>query len=76
MELLNFEGQSVLDSRDVAEMIGKRHGNLVRDIDKYVNDIDQNSKLSSDNFFISSTYQSGTGKITNAIFSLNRDASL
>lgn len=43
-------------------MIGKRHGNLVRDIDKYVNDIDQNSKLSSDNFFISSTYQSGTGK--------------
>lgn len=62
IHLFSFEGQSVLDSRDVAGMVGKRHGNLVRDIDKYVGDINQNSKLSSDQFFIPSTYQSGTGK--------------
>ena len=62
IHLFSFEDQSVLDSRDVAGMVGKRHGNLVRDIDKYVGDINQNSKLSSDQFFIPSTYQSGTGK--------------
>ena len=39
MELLNFEGQDVLDSRDVAKMIGKEHKNLMRDIRTYTKDI-------------------------------------
>lgn len=62
MELLDFEGQSVLDSRDVAKMIGKTHAHLIRDIDGYIQDINQNPNLDSDQFFIPSTYRAGTGK--------------
>ena len=66
VKLLDFEGKSVLDSRDVAKMIGKRHDNLVRDIDKYVKDINdskESSKLSSpQSFFIPSTYVSKQNK--------------
>lgn len=47
----------VLDSRDVAEMIGKRHDNLVRDIKRYVEVIDQSSNLRTANFFIESSYK-------------------
>lgn len=47
MELLNFEGQDVLDSRDVAKMIGKEHKNLMRDIRTYTKDIEESSKLSA-----------------------------
>nr|WP_289761730.1 Rha family transcriptional regulator [Lactobacillus intestinalis] len=62
MKLLNFEGDSVLDSRDVAKMVGKRHTDLLRSIDSYIEDISQNAILRFDKFFIPSTYQSGTGK--------------
>lgn len=48
IQLFNFNGQEVLDSRDVANMIGKRHYNLVRDIDTYISDINGDSKLDSD----------------------------
>ncbi len=36
--------QQVIDSRDVAKMIGKSHAHLMRDISRYINDIltDQN----------------------------------
>lgn len=54
--------QRVIDSRDVAKMLGKTHAHLVRDIDRYINDLDQNPKLDSDDFFIDSSYQAGTGK--------------
>lgn len=56
------ENQLVLDSREVAEMVGKRHANLIRDIDHYIEVLSQNSKLSSDSFFIEKTYVAGTGK--------------
>ena len=54
--------QEVMDSRDVAKMIGKRHTDLVRDIRRYISDMSQNAKLRSDDFFIESSYQAGTGK--------------
>lgn len=63
MELLNFEGKNVLDSRQIAEMVEKRHANLIRDIDKYVSDISTNSKLSSLDFFIPSTYTDKKGEV-------------
>lgn len=63
MELLDFEGQSVLDSRDVAEMVGKRHANLLRDIDNYIEDVSTNSKLSSLKFFVPSTYSDKKGEV-------------
>lgn len=56
ISLLNFEGQDVLDSRDVAEMVGKQHKNLMRDINGYISDIEPSSNLSSADFFIPSTY--------------------
>lgn len=59
---VSANSQQVLDSRDVAKMLGKTHAHLVRDIDRYINDLDQNPKLDSDQFFVESSYQAGTGK--------------
>lgn len=50
-----------LDSREVAEMVGKKHFNLLRDIEVYIQYLD-NSKLSSQDFFIPSTYLSEQNK--------------
>lgn len=61
--LLNFEGQDVLDSRDVAQMIGKQHSNLMRDIHSYINDIEPNSNLNSADFFIQSTYKDKNNQV-------------
>ena len=60
----NDNGFLVVDSRIVADMIDKRHNDLLRDIEKYIEMMkkSQNSKLLSDDFFIESSYNSGTGK--------------
>lgn len=63
ISLLNFEGQDVLDSRDVAEMVGKTHAHLTRDIAGYVKDISTNPNLDSLKFFISSTYKDKKGEV-------------
>ena len=55
---------TTLDSREVAEMIGKRHTDLLRDIEtysKYLLD-NQNAILRSDIFFQKSSYKASTGK--------------
>ncbi len=54
--------QLYTDSREVAEMVGKRHDHLVRDIDGYVAVISQTPKLGADEFFVKSGYKAGTGK--------------
>lgn len=61
--LLSFEGQNVLDSRDVAEMVGKKHAHLMRDIHGYINDLEENPNLDSRQFFIESTYTTKQNKI-------------
>lgn len=48
--------QEVMDSRDVAKMIGKTHAHLMRDIDRYINDMEPDPKLDSAKFFIKSSY--------------------
>lgn len=74
IQLLNFEGQEVIDSRDVATMIGKRHTDLLRSIDNYANDIiEPDAKLRSarnnsnsvklNDFFIKSTYTDKNNQI-------------
>lgn len=74
IQLLNFEGQEVIDSRDVATMIGKRHTDLLRSIDNYANDIiEPDAKLRSainnsnsvklNDFFIKSTYKDKNNQI-------------
>lgn len=53
----------VLDSREVAEMVGMRHADLMRSIDRYIDVMGKNAKLRSSNFFIEHTYkQAGNGK--------------
>lgn len=61
LKIINFHGQLVADSREVAEMIDKQHSNLIRDIRNY-EDILTNSKMNSLNFFIGSTYQDVKGE--------------
>lgn len=56
LQLFDFEGQPVLDSRNVAEMTGKKHSHLMRDIAGYIRDIEPDPKLDSAKFFIPSTY--------------------
>lgn len=43
--------QVYVDSREVAEMVDKRHADLVRSIDGYFTILSQNAKLRSDDFF-------------------------
>lgn len=66
LELFVQDGKVLADSRKVAEMIGKRHADLCRDIAGYAAIIDhnailrsdsENAKLRSQDFFIESTYK-------------------
>lgn len=36
LSILNQEGRLFVDSRDVADMTGKRHDHLLRDIDGFI----------------------------------------
>lgn len=62
LQVVEQNNEFYIDSREVAEMVDKRHANLVRDIENYQEVLSQNSNLSSDDFFLESTYQAGTGK--------------
>ncbi len=78
LTVAEFKGMPVADSRDVARMIGKRHDNLLRDIDGYVEimskstalkiEVSKNTensaeiKIESSDFFISSAYKDTTGR--------------
>ena len=48
--------REAMDSRDVAKMIGKSHAHLMRDISRYINDMEMDPKLDSSKFFIESSY--------------------
>ena len=52
LTLINKNGTLLADSREVAEMIGKQHAHLCRDIQNYINVFGNNPKLDSSNFFI------------------------
>lgn len=62
-QLFDFNGQPTLDSREVSKMIDKNHGHLMRDIRGYINDMEENPKLDSRQFFIESSYESSQGKV-------------
>ncbi|MGV0012081.1 Rha family transcriptional regulator [Limosilactobacillus fermentum] len=57
-----IDGNQVMDSRDVAKMIGKRHRDLMRDIRRYINDMATSAKLRALDFFIESTYEDAKGE--------------
>ena len=54
----------VVDSRDVAEMIGKQHKHLLRDIAGYIEVLAQSTeyKIGPSDFFIESSYKDSTGR--------------
>ena len=52
LTIKNYKGISVIDSREVSQMIGKQHAHLTRDIKKYIDVISTNPKLDSLDFFI------------------------
>ena len=56
LKIVKCGNQLVVDSRDVAEMLEKRHADLMRDIENY-NQILENAKLRSQDFFILSSYK-------------------
>lgn len=62
LTIINQEGILLVDSREVAERTEKRHDNLLRDIKGYIKVLEDNSKLSSQNFFIESTYKNSQNK--------------
>ena len=56
----NINDRLYVDSREVAEMVGKRHDNLSRDIKKYCEVLTQNemnSNLRATDYFVPATYQ-------------------
>ena len=73
LQVINHKGTQVVDSREVAEMVGKEHKNLLRDINGYIetmknagnlNDEHSNGgqlKFEPSDFFIESTYTNEKG---------------
>lgn len=53
--------EQTLDSREVAEMVGKDHNKLLRDIREYCNQLSL-SKIGQSDFFEKSTYKTERGK--------------
>ncbi|MDU9371577.1 Rha family transcriptional regulator [Staphylococcus ureilyticus] len=62
LQVIEQNNEFYVDSREVAEMVEKRHGDLVRSIEGYQAVLGQNAKLRSDDFFLESAYRAGTGK--------------
>ena len=54
--------EQTLDSREVAEMIGKEHKNLMRDVRGYVSELTE-LKIEPSDFFKESTYKDSTGRM-------------
>lgn len=61
LKVINQNGRFVVDSRDVAEMIGKEHKHLLRDIRGYIG-IMGKSNFGPAEFFIESYYTDSQGK--------------
>ncbi|MGQ5218505.1 Rha family transcriptional regulator [Staphylococcus equorum] len=62
LQIVKQKNELYIDSREVAEMVGKQHKNLIRDIENYEGVILQSSKLSLDDYFIQSTYLGGNNQ--------------
>ena len=61
LTVINHNGQFVIDSREVAEMVNKRHSDLLESIEGYIKHL-TNGNFRSLDFFIPSTYQDAKGE--------------
>lgn len=64
LTIIDRSGVDVVDSREVAEVIGKQHAHLMRDIKNYCDILEKTneSKIGLVDFFIPSTYTDGKGE--------------
>lgn len=64
MKVKDYHGKSVIDSREVAEMVEKNHKDLLRDIRGYIKIMEKFTErnFAPSDFFIPSTYQDSTGR--------------
>ncbi|NBJ89933.1 Rha family transcriptional regulator [Acutalibacter sp. 1XD8-36] len=64
MTVKNINGQQAIDSREVAEMVGKQHKHLLRNIAGYIEIMEKSGepKFGPSDFFIPSTYVSAQNK--------------
>lgn len=71
-QLITVNEEIYMNSRDVAEMIGKRHDHLIRDIDKYVSVLTnpdlgalngEDENIIPNDFFVKSTYTDAKGEV-------------
>lgn len=62
LTVVNQNGTLLVNSVDVAEMVGKRHDHLMRDIRGYAAVLDVTPNLGTHDFFIESTYFTVQGK--------------
>lgn len=58
---VNQDEPLVIDSRDVAEMVGKRHDNVIQDIRKIISHLEGNLKI-QDTYFMEHEYTDTQGK--------------
>lgn len=61
LQIINLNGKHVTDSRDVAQMVGKEHAHLLRDIRNYITVLGK-SKIGFADFFTESFYTDSQGK--------------
>jgi Rha family phage regulatory protein len=61
LKIIEKNGQLLVDSREVAQMVGKEHKHLLRDIKNYI-EILTKSNFGLSEFFIESTYKDDTGR--------------
>lgn len=64
LQVQDFHGKKVIDSREVAVMVEKQHKNLLADIRSYIAAMGKSNELKIQpvDFFIPSTYQDGKGE--------------
>lgn len=64
LTLIKLDGGAYIDSRDVAEVVGKQHKNLLRDIAGYISHMENSTKLifEPSDFFLENTYFDSTGR--------------
>ncbi|MFF2528551.1 ORF6C domain-containing protein [Brevibacillus sp. NPDC058079] len=61
LTIINQNGQLLIDSREVAEMVSVRHADLLEKIDGYIKHL-TNGNFRSLDYFIGSTYKDGKGE--------------
>lgn len=60
MEIINLNGQLVTDSREIAEMVGRDHNNVMKDIRRIIEHLGEVTSYQS--YFIQSTYTNNQNK--------------